>query len=325
MTETRKVKPMGKRSILITAVIFATIAALLPTIPTEAAGDAQIRVIHASPDTPPVDVYVDGARVISALGFTKSSDYQTIAAGKHDFQLYQGGAIPATSDPVIQAKGMEIPAGAKLSLVGIGWLASIRTLVVDDRTPAPTPGKAKLRFVHVGPDVQPVDFATKGGAVLSANSQFGNAYPYQEVDTQRSEIEIRPAGTATGVVAVGFAPESGKTYSVYLMSLGAMKVLLDTTASDATIATNPATSPSAGTNPATTATNGAATAPAGGANPTANAAVATSPRVGAAPPFLGMTGRMSPRRPFDAKLLLIGLAGVACIVGGTAVRRRVSC
>ncbi len=305
---------MSTRHILITTVACAMLAALVSAIPAAAAGDAQIRVIHASPDTPPVDVYVDGAKVISALGFTKASDYQAIAAGKHDFQLFRGGAIPATSDPVIQAKGMEIPAGAKLSLVGIGWLASIRAFVVDDRTSAPTPGKAKLRFVHVGPDVQAVDFATKGGAVLAGNSQFGNAYPYQEVETQPAEVEIRPVGTPAGVVAVAFAPESGKTYSTYLMSLGAMKVLMDTTASDATIATNPMTN----------VTGGAATSQSGGANPTINGAVVISPRVTAGPPpFLGATGHTAWRRPFDAMLLLSGLVGAACIGGGVALRRRV--
>jgi len=280
---------MGKRLVLVTTLVFAMIAALSPTTPAAAADDAQIRVIHASPDAPPVDVYVDNTKAIAALGFTKASDYRVIPAGKHDFRFFAAGTTPSSGDPVIQAKGVEIASGAKLSLVGVGWLASIRTLLVDDKTAAAAPGKAKLRFVHVGPDVQGIDLATKGGPVLFANGQFGNVYPYQEVDAQRSELEIRPAGTPTGVVAVGFAPEAGKVYSAYLMSLGAMKVLLDTTASDAAVVTDP-------------------TANAAGSMGTAS--------------LLGQTGRMMPRHPLDPGLLLVGLVGAMCIGGGFAIRRR---
>ncbi len=305
---------MGKRLVLIIVVSLAMIAAFSPTISVAAEADAQVRVIHASPDTPPVDVYIDGAKAIAALGFTKASDYRPIAVGKHDFQLYQAGTTPTSSDPVVQAKGIIVPAGAKLSLVGIGWLASIRTLVVDDRAPTPAPGKAELRFVHVGPDVQALDFAIKGGAVLVSNSQFGNAYPYQEVDTRPSELEIRPAGTLSGVVALGFAPEAGRTYSAYLMSLGALKVLLDTTASDATVAA---------TNPAANAPTSASPLPSAATSPAANATTTTSPTgsVGL-PPFLGVTGHTASRRPFDVSLSLIGLAGGMCISGGLAIRRR---
>lgn len=296
MSKARRENPMGTRLVLVTTLVFALIG-VSPLTATAATGDAQVRVIHASPDTPPVDVYVDGAKAIAALGFTKASDYQTIPAGKHNFQLFQAGATPTGSDPVIQVKGVEIATGAKLSVAAIGWLASIRTLVVDDRTPAPAPDKAKLRFVHVGPDVQAVDLATKGGVVLFGSGQFGTAYPYQEVDAQRSDLELRPAGAATGVVTVGFAPEAGKTYSAYLMSLGAMRVLLDTAAGDATPVAAPAV-----TNSPTNATASTATAP-----------------------FLGQTGRGASRQPFDFGLLVVALAGAACIGGGIAIRRRARC
>ena len=38
------------------------------------AGQAWIRVLHGSPDAPAVDVYVDGAKAITALAFGKITD-----------------------------------------------------------------------------------------------------------------------------------------------------------------------------------------------------------------------------------------------------------
>ena len=46
-----------------------------------AAGEARVRVVHASPDAPAVDVLVDGAEVLSDVPFRAASDYLDVAAG----------------------------------------------------------------------------------------------------------------------------------------------------------------------------------------------------------------------------------------------------
>ena len=52
-------------------------------IGTGAAGDACVNVVHASPDAPAVDVYVDGALALSNLAFPGSSGWVALPAGPH--------------------------------------------------------------------------------------------------------------------------------------------------------------------------------------------------------------------------------------------------
>src|SRR5215208_1806650 len=55
--------------------------ALVPA--ASAQGNALVRVVHASPDAPAVDVYVDGNKVLSNVPFFTASDYLPLPAGEH--------------------------------------------------------------------------------------------------------------------------------------------------------------------------------------------------------------------------------------------------
>jgi hypothetical protein len=224
---------MAQRShprIMITLVLCVLAATLLLMATPVAAADAFVRVIHTSPDTPPVDIYVDNAKAITGLGFGAASGYLPVPPGKHDFAVFAANASPASAGPLFGVKGADIPADARLSVVALGLFAEIRTIVVDDKTAAPASGKAKVRFVHAGTGIPAVDVAVKGGPVLFSNVGFGQQVAYQEVDATPRDLEIRAAGQSNALASTSLAPTSGGTFSTYLMGLGTVKVFADTPA-----------------------------------------------------------------------------------------------
>ena len=184
------------------------------------AGGAVVRVVHGSPDAPAVDVYVDGKKAITALAFGKASDYQPVTAGRHDFQVYATGADPTKDKPVIDGRGTSVGADARLSIIALDKLSNIKGLLADDRTATPATGKAKVKFIHAAPDAPSVDIAVKGGPVLFANTEFGKAYPYQELDAKTYDLEVRLAGKTDVVLSVpGVAFTAGTVYSIYAVGL----------------------------------------------------------------------------------------------------------
>src|SRR5690242_6965489 len=54
--------------------------ALVPAAFAQSA-TAKVRVVHASPDAPAVDVWVDGSKVLSGVTFFTASDYLDLPAG----------------------------------------------------------------------------------------------------------------------------------------------------------------------------------------------------------------------------------------------------
>ncbi|MFB6169497.1 MAG: DUF4397 domain-containing protein [Haloferacaceae archaeon] len=51
---------------------------------------AAVRLAHASPDAPAVDVSVDGEEVVSGLEFRRVSDYLTLDPGDHGVRVTTG-------------------------------------------------------------------------------------------------------------------------------------------------------------------------------------------------------------------------------------------
>jgi hypothetical protein len=210
-------------------------------------GDAQLRVLHASPDAPAVDVYVNGSKAISNLAFGEVSSTASLPAGTYDVKVTAAGG----TDAVITAK-LPLEAGKHYTVVAEGKLANITAKVVEDKLVGLDAGKAQLRVVHASPDAPAVDVAVKGGAVLVPNLAFPNASDYLAVDPMTVDVEIRAAGTNTVALSVpGLTLEAGKVYTVYAIGLlngtPALKVLpVVDTAIAATTGPAPAPVPSTG-------------------------------------------------------------------------------
>lgn len=137
---------------------------------------AGVRVIHASPNTPAVDVYVNtlpgaGAPAIEDLAFTQGTGYVPLPTGTYDFRVTPANA---TIPVAINATGVAIDGNTDYTIAAIDFFSNIRPLVlVDDRTQ--NPNAARIRFVHAAPDVPAVDVGLLNGSVLFDNTAFGNA------------------------------------------------------------------------------------------------------------------------------------------------------
>jgi hypothetical protein len=50
-------------------------------------GTAKVRAFHNSPDTPPVDIYVNGAKTLSNVAYGTLSDYLEVPKGTYTVQV----------------------------------------------------------------------------------------------------------------------------------------------------------------------------------------------------------------------------------------------
>jgi hypothetical protein len=185
--------------------------------PAAAAEMAQVRVVHASPDAPAVDVYVDGAKALSNVSFFTASDYLSLPAGEHRFQVTPAGA--AADKAVIDAKAT-LAAGQAYTVAAVGTLAAIKPAILQDNLAAPAAGKAHVRVVHAAPDAPAVDIKVKGGPTLISALAFPNASAYLPVDAGTYNLVVSPAGSeAVALDLGGVALEAGKIYDVFAVGL----------------------------------------------------------------------------------------------------------
>ena len=196
-----------KRTTIVSGLAVLAATVLAAGSPAQAAGTANVRVAHASPNAPRVDVYVDGMRAFANAPFTAITKYAALPAGKHHVQVFPAGAKP-TGKAAIDAT-LTLAPGKSYTVAAVGTLQQIAPLVLVDKNRLPAAGYAKIRVIHASPNAPAVDVAVTGGPVLIHGLKFGQASGYAKVKAGTYNLEVRPAGTMTAVL---------KLRNVHLMS-----------------------------------------------------------------------------------------------------------
>jgi hypothetical protein len=228
--------------------------------PASAADTAKVRVLHASPDAPAVDVYLDDAIVgpLTSVPFGTISGYLDIPAGAHNVKVYATGT---TTGPVIDAD-VTVSTGRKYTIAATNAVASIEAKVIEDQ-PAANCSTAQVRVVHLSADAPAVDVGTAGSAPADAvvkNLAYPNATGYLDLPAGSYDLEVRLAGTSTVALALpGVTIADCKSYSVFAVGSAATPAV-GGNALQVVVAVDATATPSTATAPPTD-TLGADTAP----------------------------------------------------------------
>lgn len=175
----------------------------------------RVMVVHASPDAPAVDVFVDNAKVLSEVPFPVNSPYLRVPAGTRNFKVKA-----ANTDLTVIDATARLDWGRAYSVFAVNRLANIEPLVLNDDLRRPSPGKAKLRFVHLSPNAPAVDVALQGGAVLIPNKAFKEYTPFVELAAGTYDLEVRVAGTSDVALPLpGVKLQDGFIYTVWAKGL----------------------------------------------------------------------------------------------------------
>lgn len=175
---------------------------------------ARVRVVHASPDAPAVDVFVDGSTVLSDVAFGDVSDYLDLAAGTYTVKITAAG----DSDTVAFEGDVSVEAATDYTVAAIGELLeeTFRPLILVDDTRQPVADISYLRVAHASPDAPAVDVTLFGGLItLFKDVSFGDATDYRALPSGEYTAEIRPAGSDDLVAEVDVELESESAYTAF--------------------------------------------------------------------------------------------------------------
>lgn len=240
---------MSNRLPRLAAVVAAAATIAVLAGPAVAADTAMVRVLHASPDAPAVDVYVDGTRVgapLAGLQFGDLSSYVSVAAGTHDLK------VCATADanvcPIV-ANGVALTTGTHYTIAATNLLASIETKVIAD-APAPVSDKTQVRVVHFSADTPAVDVLTQDGTTkVVDNIAYPDATGYLTLAAGSYDLKVcAHADNQVCPLDPGALDlQAGRSYSVFAIGSLNNESLTAVVGVDAIAA--PATDTTGGTQP----------------------------------------------------------------------------
>jgi uncharacterized protein DUF4397 len=208
---------------------------------------AYVRVVHASPDAPDVDVWAAGVDqpVITGLHYGDTSDYLELPPGSYNIQLRAAGS--SASDPIAYETGPIDLAAGRITAVAAGLLGStesasrFRVLTFAEGFGPAGTGSAVARVVHASPDAPTVAIDLHdddaGSPEVSSLDRFAATDAAGIVLTSGEKLQIGivaggkrltafttpelPEGADLFVIATGLAAESAKAENGFtLLAVG---------------------------------------------------------------------------------------------------------
>ncbi|WP_458207994.1 DUF4397 domain-containing protein [Haladaptatus sp. NG-SE-30] len=213
MTQTRRrvLRTIGVSGLT----IFGGVSSAQETTTTSSGEVARVRIVHAVPDAPAVDVFVDGERVLEGVEFKGVSDYLELEPGDYTVQVAPAGQGQGSA---LIEEQVTLEANTDSTIAAAGTVDSPEAFLFDDDNETPSGDQVRLRAVHLSPDAPAVDIAADGD-VLVEGLEFGNASDYVEVPAGSYTLEVRPAGGNEAVATFDVTLEGGMVVSAFAVGL----------------------------------------------------------------------------------------------------------
>jgi hypothetical protein len=149
-----------------------------------------IRLFHAVPDAPAVDVYSNNIPIARNLTYRSFTEYFPVMPGNYTITVYPTGQ---TVNPVINTN-VSIPDRSIFTAAAVGRLSNIALQLIPDPPRARTPGRVNLRFGHLSPNAPSVDILSDG-RVLFQNIPFRQVTDYITLTPGRYNFRLRVTGS----------------------------------------------------------------------------------------------------------------------------------
>lgn len=183
---------------------------------TRQTGLSYIRVLHASPDVPGVDVYLNNRLMAGNLTYKNFTPYIGVNPGVYSVRIYPAGQ---TFDPVIDTNLQIAPQSIYTSAL-VGTLPDIELYIVPDPVIPPLMNRARIRFVHLSPTTPEVDITLSNGVPLFRNVGYKGVTDYKALTPGRYTIQARLPDTDNVVLNVpNVILRPGRNLSVYAVGL----------------------------------------------------------------------------------------------------------
>jgi|GEM_PF-3069136 len=200
-----------------------TIGMLLssPGVPVQAGTEVIcFRILHASPDAPNLDVFVQNTRVARNLAYTKFSRTWHLAPGSIRVRVYATpGDQNAQAYRDIQIN-LDLLDPGLCYLIVIGNTNAAMEIFTFPDPPVPPAGQFTIRLANLAPNAPPLDLTKSDGTPLIGNVPFKSATPSNYPPGSYS-LQIKQTGTGTVLLDLGTQTFRSRTrQTVYVFDAG---------------------------------------------------------------------------------------------------------
>ncbi|MCT4544730.1 MAG: DUF4397 domain-containing protein [Vallitalea sp.] len=146
-----------------------------------------IRLLHASPNAPAVDVYANGDNLLADnLSYGEFTPYLPVMPGTYTIDIFPAN----NSDMPIFTKTIEIPEKIIATVAVIGELPNIELFIVNDPKEPLKPNSSKLRFINISPDSPALNVIQPDGSTLFRDVSYKGITDYMSISPETYTIQL---------------------------------------------------------------------------------------------------------------------------------------
>lgn len=161
-------------------------------------GLSYIRLFHAAPGAPEVDIYANGKQVAKRLVYGQFTDYVSVSAGTYIIEAFPVGL---KDSPILRVR-LPIVQNKVYTLCVIGLLPNIGILPVEDEYQVLSPSRVNIRFINLSPNAPALNLALRSGLNLFTDINYTEASQYSSVVPGTYNLVVKPTAVNTIVVNV---------------------------------------------------------------------------------------------------------------------------
>lgn len=172
-----------------------------------------VRVFHAAPQAPNVDVYVNDQMVFSNLAFDDFTRYVYLDEGEYNVSVYLAGQ---KDRPVINQM-VDVPSQQIFTIAATGNLDNLGLLVIPDKvSKSPSQNYSSVRVIHLSPNAPGVDILVDGDTLFEDIS-FGEGTDYVDLNPGTYNVNVVLNTDKSVVLPLKVTLNPDKIYTIYII------------------------------------------------------------------------------------------------------------
>ena len=180
---------------------------------------SHIRLLHASPGAPAVDVYANDNKIASNLSFKNLTRYIDVRSGRYNIKIYPTGR---RRNPVL-VENINVRPDTIYTVAVINRVNNLALFPVIDLVQiSPSVNRentAYIRAAHLSPNAPAVDVRIDNRTIAN-NASYKNISRYMPVDPETYNINVFQAGTNNNVLRkANVVIQPGFYYTIYVLGL----------------------------------------------------------------------------------------------------------
>lgn len=182
----------------------------------ESSAVSYVRALHASPNSPAVDIYLNDTKLVENLSYEEFTEYLAVTPGYYTVKVYPAGN---TKDLVLSTN-VNIPPHTISTTAIVGVLPTLSLLPMLEPKGPTIPGKFFLRFGNLSPNSPNLNLTFANGTALFRNIPYKSVTDYASLTPGNYHLQLRDTNTNKVVLdAPNIRLRGNRFYSIYAVGL----------------------------------------------------------------------------------------------------------